>query len=188
MILRGDNMSNKKPVKKPVKKPTKKTKKPAGRPTTFTKLLANKICARIACGESMRSVARDTKMPAMSTLFKWLSINKEFKDQYVLAKTESADVFADDILDIVDNAAQPVMVDGKPVVINGKVIMVTDAVSVAHARLRMDARKWAASKLKPKKYGDRIISDVNVAVSLTDLSDDELERKLKILESKQINE
>jgi hypothetical protein len=31
-----------------------------------------------------------------------------------------------------------------------------DAVEVAHARNRLDTRKWLASKLAPRKYGDRV--------------------------------
>jgi hypothetical protein len=31
-----------------------------------------------------------------------------------------------------------------------------DGVSVAHARLRVDTRKWLLSKLAPKKYGDKL--------------------------------
>jgi len=31
----------------------------------------------------------------------------------------------------------------------------TDAVGVQAARLRVDTRKWVASRLLPKKYGDR---------------------------------
>ena len=38
--------------------------------------------------------------------------------------------------------------------------MVKDAVSVNHAKLRIDTRKWAASKLKPKKYGDRVMNEL----------------------------
>jgi hypothetical protein len=30
------------------------------------------------------------------------------------------------------------------------------SVAVARSRLRIDARKWLASKLAPKKYGDKI--------------------------------
>jgi hypothetical protein len=32
-----------------------------------------------------------------------------------------------------------------------------DAGSIAHNRLRMDARKWLASKYLPKVYGDRTV-------------------------------
>lgn len=34
--------------------------------------------------------------------------------------------------------------------------VVFDSTAVARNRLRMDARKWVASKLKPKKYGDKL--------------------------------
>lgn len=34
-------------------------------------------------------------------------------------------------------------------------------------RIRVDARKWIASKLKPKKYGDRIAHDVDGKLEIT---------------------
>lgn len=128
-----------------------------GRPTDYTPELADLVCERLAIGESMRSIARDESMPAMSTLFKWLRMHKEFAEQYVRAKEESADAFVEDMLDIADNQVeQPLIVDGLPLQIDGKAVMVKDNVSVNHAKLRVDTRKWAASKLKPKKYGDKV--------------------------------
>jgi hypothetical protein len=35
------------------------------------------------------------------------------------------------------------------------------SVAVARARLRIDARKWLASKLAPKKYGDKLAAEVS---------------------------
>ena len=130
---------------------------PAGRPSDYTAELADSICERLAAGESMRSISRDDKMPAMSTLFKWIRVLPEFTEQYAIAKAESADALVEDMLDIADNQVeQPLLVDGIPPEIDGKPVLVKDAVSVNHARLRVDTRKWAASKLKPKKYGDKI--------------------------------
>lgn len=132
----------------------------AGRPTTYTQELADDICERLACGESMRSVGRDDGMPALSTIFKWMRTYPEFSEQYDKAKTESADALVEDMLDIADNqAAQEVETDGV------KASCVT-AVGVSHAKLRVDTRKWAASKLKPKKYGDRLQSDVNLDATI----------------------
>lgn len=131
-----------------------------GRPTDYSPELSDLICERLAQGESMRSIARDDSMPAMSTLFKWLRIHTEFAQQYAIAKEESADALVDDMLDIADNQVeQPLIVDGLPMQVDGKLVMVKDAVSVNHARLRVDARKWAASKLKPKKYGDKVTQE-----------------------------
>ena len=108
------------------------------RPTKYSEDLADQICERIANGESMRSVSRDEAMPAMSTLFKWLREHDQFSEQYARAKDESADCMVDDILSIADN----------------------DEEDPQSRRVRIDARKWVASKLKPKKYGDRIQTEV----------------------------
>ena len=39
---------------------------------------------------------------------------------------------------------------------DGVVDFKLDATAVARNKLRVDARKWVASKLLPKKYGDRV--------------------------------
>jgi hypothetical protein len=104
-----------------------------GRPSDFTKELAAELCARLADGVSLRTVCKSEDMPGKTTVFRWLDENQEFRDQYARAKEESADSWADDIIDIAD---------GEP------------GGDVTRDRLRVDARKWAASKLKPKKYGD----------------------------------
>lgn len=130
-----------------------------GRPTTYTEELTDIICERLAAGESMRSVSRDKGMPAMSTLFKWLREHPKFSEQYAKAKEESADALVEDMLDIADNVSNPVLVDGVPLEVNGEMVTAVDSASVAHARLRVDTRKWAASKLKPKKYGDKITQE-----------------------------
>ncbi len=59
---------------------------PGGRPTDYTTDLADKICERLASGESMRSVGRDEGMPAVSTMFKWIRELPEFSAQYDKAK------------------------------------------------------------------------------------------------------
>ena len=133
----------------------------AGRPTLYSDELADHICERLADGESMRSICRSDDMPCLSTVFKWLRENDTFSQQYAIAKEECADALVEDMLDIADNQVdQPLVVDGVPMVLDGKMVMIKDAVSVNHARLRVDTRKWAASKLKPKKYGDKVTNEL----------------------------
>ena len=57
-----------------------------------------------------------------------------------------------------------------------------DTVAVQKARLKVDARKWMAGKLRPKKYGDRSTVDMNV--SLESLTDAELRAELAALRGK----
>lgn len=154
-----------------------------GRPTDYTLDLSDLICARLSEGESMRSVCRDDAMPVLTTIFRWLREKPEFKQQYDIAKEESAESHADQMIDIADNeVSQPVMEDGLPVMVDGKVVMKVDQTAIAHAKLRIDTRKWAASKLKPKKYGDRITTEHTGNINLTNLTDDELAAKTRELE------
>jgi len=127
------------------------------RPSKYTKELSDKLCAKLSDGISLRKICEEKQFPSKTNIFKWLRTNQEFRDQYAIAKKESADAHSDDIIDIVDNEAlQPVIFEGEVVIVNGKPLLAANAVTVAHARLRMDARKWLSSKLNPKKYGDRI--------------------------------
>lgn len=126
------------------------------RPTDYSQEIADRICEAISEGMSLRELCRSDDMPAKSTVFRWLSIHTEFSDQYARAREEQAEAMADEIVSIVDTAANPVLVDGIPLMVDDKPVMYADASAIAHARLKMDARKWVASKLKPKKYGDKI--------------------------------
>lgn len=125
-----------------------------GRPSIWSQELADKICARLVEGESLRAICRDDEMPATSTIFKWLREVKGFSDQYTRAKEEQADTFADEIVAIADEADTVVKDMG-----DGLTAVTFDSVAVARNRLRVDARKWVASKLKPKKYGDKVEVD-----------------------------
>jgi hypothetical protein len=130
-----------------------------GRPSTYSNELSDEILSRIACGESMRSITRCENMPCMATVFKWLREKDEFSQQYIKAKLESADAWADDIVDIADNQAKEILIIQGAVVLDHdeKPVYVATNTSINHARLRIDARRWAASKLKPKKYGEASI-------------------------------
>jgi methionine synthase II (cobalamin-independent) len=103
------------------------------RPSDFTQEMADHICERLSEGESLRSICNDMDFPGKTTVFRWLSTNKEFRDQYARARECQADAIADEILNIADEAEDA-----------GK------------ARVQIDARKWLAGKLRPKVYGDKL--------------------------------
>ena len=130
-------------------------KNKGGRPSIYSQELTDIVCARIADGQSLRRISRDEGMPGLTTIFTWLREYPEFRDQYELAKASQADAMEDDMLDIAD--MPPAMTpDGK-----------VDSADVAHMRLRIDTRKWIASKLKPKKYGDKIEQEIKGEIGLT---------------------
>jgi hypothetical protein len=91
-------------------------------------------------------------MPACSTVFKWLAENPEFSEQYTRAREAQADALFDDVLSIADDARNDWMKsrgeDDAGWVANGE--------HIQRSKLRIDARKWMAGKLKPKKYGEKL--------------------------------
>lgn len=108
----------------------------------FSQEIFDEICVRIAEGESLRKICKDDKMPSLVTVWKWLNNSEELTKQYARAREEQAETFVDEIQEISD-AKIPLDAFGK--IDNG---------AVNQARLRVDSRKWIASKLKPKKFGD----------------------------------
>ena len=134
-----------------------------GRPSTFTQDLADRICAELAEGRSLRSVCSQDWAPSTQTVFRRIRQYDEFRDQYARAKEEAADSLADEIVDIADER------DGKAIMAEGEeVAVVFDSTAVARNRLRIDARKWIAAKLKPKKYGDKLDLEHSGKVDLAD--------------------
>ena len=124
-----------------------------GRPSKMTPKVTAEICRRLAEGESLRKVCKSEEMPDKTTVLRWLRENAEFRTQYVHAREDQADHFVDECIDIADDGKNDTYVDDEG---NTK----TDYDVIARSRLRVDARKWAAGKLNPKKYGDKITQEV----------------------------
>jgi hypothetical protein len=87
-------------------------------------------------------------MPTQSSVYLWLLQKPDFSEQYTRAREEQADTLADEILAIADETPDSVT--------DEKGISRTDSGWVTWQRNRVDARKWVASKLKPKKYGEAL--------------------------------
>lgn len=104
-----------------------------GRPSTFKQETADDLCKWLRDGKSLRSYCEQEWKPAKWTVLRWLAENETFRAQYAQAREDQAEALADEIIDIADSADAP-----------------------DRARVRIDARKWAASKLAPKKYGDKL--------------------------------
>jgi hypothetical protein len=127
-----------------------------GRPTSYSPELADTICQEIVLGYSLRTICKAETMPCVATIFNWFRLHPQFLEQYEKAKEAQADTLAEEMLDIADDGTNDWMErhgkDGENIgyQLNGE--------HVQRSRLRVDTRKWIASKLKAKKYGDRVIS------------------------------
>lgn len=108
-----------------------------GRPSAYSDELADTICERMANGESLRNICRDDGFPDRNTVLRWLAKQEhaEFAAKYARAREAQADYLAEDMQDVADGA--------KPE-------------DVQVARLRVLTMQWRASKLAPKRYGDKL--------------------------------
>lgn len=140
-----------------------------GRPTAYSKEMADEICERMASGQSLRHICSDQYMPAISTVMLWRAKDKAstddndnpykgFSEQYEIAQEARFYYHADELLDIADDGTNDWMErvdkDGNESgwQVNGEAIQ--------RSRLRVDARKWMLSKLLPK-YADKVQQEVS---------------------------
>ena len=120
----------------------------------FSQEAADRILEALADGRSLRSICDDEGAPAKSTVMRWLAEHEAFRDAYAFAREAQADALVDEMLDIADDARNDWMekrnADGEAIgwQENGE--------ALRRSALRIDARKWMASKLRPKKYGERV--------------------------------
>ena len=111
----------------------KAKKKSPGRPSTFTQVVADAVCDRLALGESLRAIVQDPGMPGQRTVYRWLEENESFRQQYVRAREEQAHAIAELAVEEATNARDAQL-----------------------GRLAYDARRWFAGKLAPKVYGEKV--------------------------------
>lgn len=120
--------------------------------TEFSKEVFDKICERIAGGESLREICEAGEMPSKTAVLNWLDDDdgSGLVDQYARAREAQAEHYASEIIEIADDARNDWMErngeDDEGYELNGE--------HIQRSKLRIDARKWVASKLAPKKYGD----------------------------------
>jgi hypothetical protein len=91
-------------------------------------------------GKSLRQTCRDLCISKPFVL-DWLNDDPEFAAQYARARDMLVELHVEQMLEIADSASPE---------------------TAQAARLQVETRKWIASKLKPKKYGDKP-ADISVS-------------------------
>ena len=145
-------------------------KRSVGRPTVFG--IDNPcwqiLCEQISEGKSLSSALKTSEgMPSYQLVMLMLRNNPEFRAMYEKAVESRADRLAEEIIELADQQIP----DG----LEGPMA----SAWVQQKRMQVDARKWVASKLKPKTYGDRI--DVAVTDNRISVMDALKEAKQRVL-------
>jgi len=125
-----------------------------GRPSNYSEKIASEILGHVASGKTLREVCREEKFPSESTVRGWVLDDREgFSARYARARNLCLEVWADEIIEISDDASNDWMAR------NGKDDEPSWSVNGEHiqrSKLRSDNRKWLLSKLKPHQYGDKV--------------------------------
>lgn len=106
------------------------------------------VLDRIAKGDSVTKICEENGMPSERAFYYWLESDEKRLQSYTHARDMQAEKIFSEIIDIADTEEDP-----------------------TKARVRIDARKWVAGKLKPKKYGDKLDVEHNMSEDLAALMD-----------------
>lgn len=122
-----------------------------GRPSDYSLDLADRICEHLAGGRSLLSFCQQDGTPGYETVRRWLREDRKvnpddpaeegFRVKYARAREEQADRHADRVLELAERME---------VARKGR-----DYDEVAPLVAACHERKWLASKMRPKVYGDK---------------------------------
>ena len=115
----------------------------SGRKTTYTEVMARRICEDISTGRTLADVCRMAYAPSRATVHVWSKAFPDFAEAIEAARLDGADAVADEIISIADEP-------------------VKDAAQASRQRNRIDARRWVLSKVRPAKYGDQMKIQIDV--------------------------
>ena len=127
-------------------------------PSKYSDELAETICALLMEGQSLVHICSLDNMPSRQTVARWLAAKPEFQQRYTQAREVQAEFMADELLELADDATEDLTGEGQP-----------NRIAVQRSKLKIDTRKWVASKLLPRKYGDRIDMKVTGELSLAEM-------------------
>lgn len=105
----------------------------------YTPELADEICERLANGETLRGICRDSHMPSWFTIYNWVDSDSDFASRFARARQTGCDAVLDEVMCLADTPLKP----------NDR------ADIVAQRRMQIDTRFKFIARVNPAKYGDR---------------------------------
>lgn len=106
----------------------------------YTPELAEQVLAELRSHGSTLKAARAVGL-ARNTIIEWTQVYPQFGEHYARAKAEGIDALVEDTIEIGDEMPASTAAGN------------IDTGAVAHAKLRIETRRWYAERLAPRKYG-----------------------------------
>lgn len=111
--------------------------------------LQDTICDLLGDGKSLRQICSQPDMPSRRTVLRWLREDQIFAAKCARAREDQAEHSIDKAMEIEEG-----VLDGR--------------IDPAAARVVISSIQWRASKLDPKKYGDKQQIEQKVTISHED--------------------
>lgn len=106
-----------------------------GRPSAYNEEIAETIIGGLMDGRSLVQICEEDGMPNRRTVLRWMENDSAFATRCARAREMQADLMDDKIAQLIDTVTPE---------------------SAPADRVKLAALQWRASKLAPKKYGDKI--------------------------------
>jgi hypothetical protein len=108
-----------------------------GRPSLYTPETVERICDRLADGDSLKAICRDPGMPSERAVLTWAATRPEFRRQYDFAREVGRETIGHDVLAIADS-------------------LFRSPDEIKDARRRIDTLKWRHGRMTPKRRGNLV--------------------------------
>jgi len=133
-----------------------KPKPKGGKPSKYSKEIAEIICQELSEGIPLREICRKDGFPAWRTIYDWMYKDPDLSAAIAHARDVGYDALAEQCLEIADNM-QFGKTYSESTDKNGAVSkVVTTEDLLGHRKLQIETRLKLLAKFNPKKYGDAI--------------------------------
>jgi hypothetical protein len=134
-----------------------------GRPITYNETIAKEICRQLSSTNLgiNKLCEKNPDWPSPSTVFEWRITYRDFSELYDSAKRNQIEVLISEIVEISDDISNDEIE-------NDKGNRVCNSEYIARSRLKIDTRKWIASKLAPKIYGEKVQNETTLTIKHED--------------------
>jgi hypothetical protein len=96
---------------------------------------AERVCRRLAAGESLEAICAHEDMPTLETVRGWMLDSPDFHARYLRAKQILAERLTEEVVAIADNLGEG-----------------ASEAETRRQRLRIEARKWTVSRLAERPF------------------------------------
>jgi hypothetical protein len=143
------------------------------------------IFTEMAQGKSLRQILdHDDTLPSRRLFYEWMAKDSVLSNHYESISQLRADMMFDEMLEIADDGTNDYMTKE---IGDGIEVQVLNTEHIQRSRLRIDARKWILSKMVPKKFGDKLETDVNMKVKVNqyqEMTDEQIKAEIERLSKK----